>query len=272
MPQRKYFFVKHGLDSLLVLPNVIWRTEEKAEPLKFKHVRKGDRWIGFAYTTSDFRERPLSQITGFFECTQESTFKNLPRRAAELSGSTEAWMIEGKPYGAQPNGPVGVPPIDELLGRKTFKGQTFIPIDENDFERVRKYTLEHELDPRTIPILGREPRNEQEVLAVVIGCHKAVGIEKILRVRIRFPDLLVKLEGKADPVHLELESYSSGFLLHGHDGQVSDGRFKTDDDAENQPVGVLCWIDDEKNVKLKSCVHNVYELQQLLRGKDKIRW
>jgi len=44
----RYFFVKHGLDAFQVMPNFIWRTDEKHEPRAFKGVKKGDRWIGFA--------------------------------------------------------------------------------------------------------------------------------------------------------------------------------------------------------------------------------
>lgn len=43
------------------------------------------------------------------------------------------------------------------LGRTTFKGQMLVPInDRGEFERVRDYTLAHELDPGDIPFLGRE--------------------------------------------------------------------------------------------------------------------
>ncbi len=272
---RRYFFVKHGLDALQLMPNSIWNDQEKDEPRGFKGVKKGARWIGFAYTTSDSRERPLSQITGFYECTRESRFGDLPRKVSEVSGSKKAWMIDGKPYGRQPRQPVGVPSIEDedLLNRPTFKQSTFVKINnEDEFERIRKYTLEHELDPDDIPFLGREPRNEQEVLAVVLCCHRKLGIEKILRVQTAFPDLLVNLKGTAEPVHLELETYSKSFLLHGHDGQVQDRRFKTDEKAEKLPVAVLCWIDNEKSPRLKKCVHHVYELQTLIRRRERIRW
>ncbi|HZK82872.1 MAG TPA: hypothetical protein VFC46_17445 [Humisphaera sp.] len=272
---RKYFFVKHGLDSFQVMPNFIWRTEEKDEPRIFKRVKKGDRWIGFAFTTSDSRERTLSQITGFYECTRESRFGELPQKARQVSGCKNAWMIEGKRWGKQPRQPVGVPPIDELLKMKTFKGQTLVPIikGEKEFERVREYTLDHELDPGDIPFLGREPRTEQEVLAVVLCCHQKLGIEKILRIRTAFPDLLVKLKGRTEPVHLELETYSKSFLVHGHAAQVCNRQFKTDENAERKPVGILCWVDNAKaSEELKNCVHKVYELQSLIRNREKIRW
>ncbi len=273
MNDRKYFFVKHGLDAFQVMPNFIWRTGERKEPSAFRRVKKGDRWIGFAYTTSDLRERPVSQITGFFECIREARFEDLPKKARE-PGCKMAWMIEGSPFGKQPRQPVGVPPIDELLERKTFKGQTLVPIlDAKEFERIRDHTLQHELDPNDIPFLAREPRNEQEVLAVVLCCHKQLGIEKILRIRTAFPDLLVKLKGKSESVHLELETYSKSFLLHGHEQQVCNRQFKTDQADEMKPVGILCWIDNAKsNQVLRKCVHKVYELQQLIRDGQKIRW
>jgi hypothetical protein len=274
---RKYFIVKHGLDSLQALPNFIWRTGETQEPKSFRRVKKGDRWIGFAFTNCDRQEWPLSQVTGFYECTRESGYRPLPRHAWPCSGGAKhAWMVEGKPSGKQPRQPVGVPPIDDLLKRATFKGQTLVPVNRDEFELIRDYTLAHELDPADIPLLGREPRNEQEVLAIIIFYHQSLGIEKILRVRTAFPDLLVKLKGRAEPVHLELETYSKGFLLHGHDSQVCDRQFKTEDKTEKKPVGLLCWINNLKtkdaNQKLMKCVHKVYELQSLVREGREIRW
>lgn len=269
---RKYFFVKHGLDSLLAMPRFIWRTGEKHQPRGFKNVNVGDRWISFAYTTSDQKERPLSQITGFFECTRKSRFGKLPSKARQL-GFKAAWMIEGKRFGKQPKQPVGVPPINDLLKRKTFSAQTLVPIrDAAVYERIRKDTLDHELEKNDIPLLGREPRNEQEVVAVVLACHKKLGIEKILRIRTGFPDMKVKLERRAEPVHLEIETYSKSFLLHDHDKHVRNRQFKTDERSEKLPVAILCWIDNDKSKQLTGMVHGVYALQQLIRDKAKIRW
>jgi hypothetical protein len=275
-----YYIVKHGLDAFQVMPNFIWRTGERREPRPFKRVQKGDRWIAFAFTTSDLRERPLSQISGFYECTRPARYGPLPQRAAQSPGGYKnAWMIEGRPWGKQPVQPVGVPPIDELLqlfnkDRKHFKAQMLVPIKDGEqaFERIRDCTLARELNPDDIPLLGREPRNEQEVLAVILACHQRLGIQKILRVRTRFPDLLVKLKGRKDSVHLEVETYSKSFLQHGHGAQVCNRRFRTSEDAEKKPVGVLCWIDNETAPLLSKCVHRVYELQQLIRDKESIRW
>ena len=283
---RKYFIVKHPLDALEALPNFIWNSGEPKNhlPKGFGQVKRGDRWIGFAHTTTDARERPLSLITGFFECTREARYGKIPKKALStcIRGETEAWQIEGKACGLQPNQPVGVPPIDDLLGRTTFNQATLVSINAKEFAKIRDYTRRHEFHPGKIPLLGREPKCEQEVLAVVVCGHKKLGIERIVRVQTRFPDLLVKIKGKAEEVHLELEVYSKGFLGHGHDRQVDKkGRFpkKTGKNADKKPVAILCWIDNEKsstlNVKgrkVKDCVHRVYELQSLIREGRKIRW
>jgi hypothetical protein len=272
---RKYYFVKHGLDAFQAMPNVIWRTGERHEPNAFKRIQIGDRWIAFAYTTSDLREKPLSQISGFYECTRTARYGRLPYKAARLPGRYKnAWMIVGKEWGKQPVQPVGVPPIDELLGTTHYKGQTLVPITEGEaaFEGIRNRTLARALNPNDIPLLGREPRNEQEVLAVVLASREKLGIEKVLRVRTRFPDLLVKLDGKKDPVHLELETYSKSFLQHGHGAQVCKRIFRTSDVAEKKPVGLLCWIHNDATPRLSACVHGVFEVQQLLHDKQRIRW
>jgi hypothetical protein len=142
-----------------------------------------------------------------------------------------------------------------------------------------------QLNPKAIPLLMREPRFEQELLAIVVCGHKALGIEKISRVRKAFPDLQVKLKGKREEIHVELEMYSKGFISHGHKHHVDkQGRYpRTKEPKEpkepKRPVAVLCWIDNEKGrtlrktaEKAKDYVHKVYELQKLLRDGKQIRW
>ncbi len=137
---RSHFIVKHGLDSLKALPNYVWRTDQGPNecPRGFGQVKLGDRWISFAYTTSDRRERTLSLITGFYECTQEKRYGSIPLTAEKLDeiadGKRMAWLIEGKEYKQQPREPVGVPPIDDLIRRRTFKQATLIPITAEEFE------------------------------------------------------------------------------------------------------------------------------------------
>jgi hypothetical protein len=159
---------------------------------------------------------------------------------------------------------------------------TLVPITAKEFESIRAYIRNHEFDPNRVPFLGREPRNEQEVLALIVSCHAEFGIEKIVRVQTRFPDLLVKLKGKADEVHLELELYSKNFHAHGHSKDLDElGRFpkKFSKTISKKSVAVLCWIDNEKRPALKKngpkvrdCVHRVYELKTLIRERRKIRW
>ena len=254
---RKYFIVKHGLDAFEALPNRVWRTDysEKELPPRFDQVRRGDCWVAFAYTTSDHRERPLSLITGFFECTSaKAYFGAIPGRAVEISaGETEAWFLNGKAYGQQPRWPVAVPPISDLLGGKTFfNNQAIVPgISENEFERIRKEALLLEFDTNTIPLLGRHPRCEQEVVSMIVAGYKELGIKKIIHVQTHFPDMLVNIGGKE--VHLEIEVYSEGFGQHWDDlrpipgvrGRRLGRRRKDPDD--DRPVAVLCWVDNDKN-------------------------
>ena len=264
----KYFIAKHGLDAFVALPNVIWNTAEKKSqmPRGYRQVEKGDRWISFAYTTSDNRERRLSVIAGFSECIQKAGYGKVP-----LNGAYEgnAWMIKGRPFGPPVHHPVVIPPIRTFLSRSMFNQATITQIPRRDFERIQKYTMRHWLDPQKIPLLQRAPLSEQELLAIVACCHKEVGVEEILRIQTRFPDMLVKVKGKE--LHLELEVYSSTFLSHGHNMQVRDRQFK-DDKNNKKPVAILCWIDDDKGGKLRSYVHKVYELQSLIRTRRRIRW
>lgn len=270
--QRKHFVVKHDLESLRSLPNMIWRTNmgPRDVPHRFNQVRLGDRWVAFAYTSSDRQERPLSLITGFFECEKEAEYGPVPE-GLDLSiydwkKMGNAWMIQGRVYGRQPKHPVGVPPIADLLRKSVWNNQAILPITVEDFDRLQDYAIRHEFDPAKIPLIGREPECEQELLAMVVYAHKELGIEQVIRVRKAFPDLMVKIQGNPDPVHLELEVYSSGFFGHGHDKQVRNGCFKED----GRPVAVLCWIKDNPDVKDK--VHRVYELQSIIRNGKKICW
>jgi hypothetical protein len=269
---RKYYVVRHGLDAFEALPNFIWRTgwTKVRPPRRFPHVVEGSRWISFAYTKDDDRTRRLSLVTGFYECIDECRRRAIPRRAlTPADKESEAWMIEGCPTGRQPrNGqPVAVPPIHVLLKRSVFNNEAITPIKQEEFELIRRYVLRHQFDNKKIPFLGREPYTEQEVLAMVVVGHKALGIEKILRLQTRFPDLLVKLKGHREPVHLELETYSQSFLQHGHHRHVRNGMLRKGDKRQ---VGVLCWIHND--TKVERHVHRVYALQDMLRDNQKIRW
>jgi len=271
---RRYWIVKHGLDAFEELPNFIWEitTGPRSMPHRYEQIKVGDRWIAFAYTTSDYRERALSLITGFYECTRNAKYRRVPK-GVPSSGPLwrkkgYAWIIEGKPFGRQPRHPVGVPPLDDddMLGKPHFKNQTLVPISAEQFDQVRCETLRREFNTEHIPLLSREPIREQELLATVSFAHKKLGIEKIVQVQKAFPDLLVRIDGHSKEVYLELEVYSRSFILHRHHKRVKKRRFKDDD----TPVAILCWIDDDP--KAKRYVHRVYELQSLIREGKKIRW
>jgi len=194
-----------------------------------------------------------------------------------MDRGSKAWMVEGRKVGWQPPTPVGVPSIEELLDRRVFKQTTLVPIQKRDFAHVRAYVRSHRLNPAKIPLLKREPRYEQEVLAVVAGGYQHLGIEKILRIRTAFPDMLVKLKGKRDPVHLELEVYASSFLAHGHVKQLDrKGQFseKLDGVFGRRPVALVCWIRDAavKKLRREGRIERVFELRSLLQTGATIKW
>lgn len=292
MPQKKsryegrnYFIVRHDLASFQALPGYIWNSGEapppSTPPKGFRQVMKGDRWISFAYTTSGDREKSVSLVTGFYTCTREYRYGKLPPKPLAIAeGKKGAWMIKGENHGAALPEPVVIPPLSWFLGTKLFNRVTITRITKNQYEKIRRYTIDHRFSPEKIPGLGRDPRNEQEVLTVIASSPKQLGIDKIITVQTRFPDMLVKLKGKTEEVHLELELYSSSFLNHGHEKQVKDCRFKGTRKSKGQakikgdgkPVAVLCWMNDDKSKAVRRHVHRIFELRELLRDGKPIRW
>jgi hypothetical protein len=192
---------------------------------------------------------------------------------AECGRKKWAWLIKGESIGKPLPDPVVIPPLSGFLEAKNVVHQnTIIRISKADFDNIKTYAQSHRFDPKRIPCLGRDPQSEQEVLAVIATGYKLLGIEEILRIQTRFPDMLVKIKGRTDPVHLELELYSSSFKLHGHGNQVRAKRLSLKGDADHKPVGVLCWIDDDRKGQVARKVHRIYELRSLLRERGTIRW
>jgi hypothetical protein len=245
-------------------------------PRGYNQVTVGDVWVAFAYITSDAREQPLSQITGFYECVRAREYGKIPPFFDKARppyedpyGTGKAWLIEGKEYGSQPDQPVVVPPIDKLLHRRTFGRTTLTRISAGEFEHVQKETFARQESLGRVPLLGRSPKCEQELLCAVVFGHKQLGIERIVSVQKGFPDLCVDIEGGPRQVHLEIEVYASGFQSHGHAARVRDGKF----DGDGADVGVLCWVDDDEDHWVSKCVHGrVYELGSLLKEDTKIIW
>ncbi len=282
---RGYFIVKHDLGAFEALPQFIWNTHtpETKVPRGYNQVNVGDVWIAFAYIASDDSDQPLSLITGFYECVRAREYRKIPPFSPKTRPPyiipfepEHAWLIEGKEYGKQPERPVDVPPIDKLLDRDkpTWPRATLIRICSEEFEKVRKETFAWQEALGRVPLFGRAPKSEQELLCAVVAGHRELGIEKIISVQARFPDLCVKMAGVPQEVHLELEIYASEFQGHGHavhvkEGKVQDGKFKGAD------VGILCWIDNLKkdDDPVRKCVnHRVYEFESLLREGRKICW
>lgn len=137
------------------------------------------------------------------------------------------------------------------------------------------------MNPSKIPFLKREPRNELEVLSLIVNGYKKLGIEKIIWSRTRFPDLLVKINGKE--VYMELEVDSLSFQDHIkkrqlrplHKGKFS-GKLTASvrDTNDDIPVAILCWVNGDRKGVLKKRVPDlqVFELQLLLRTGKKIKW
>ncbi|HET6246973.1 MAG TPA: hypothetical protein VFE47_04680 [Tepidisphaeraceae bacterium] len=272
--ERKYFIAKHDLASFLAWPGVIWRTGETEFPRGFKMMQAGDRWVEFAFINDENRRDRTSQVVGFYECVSLPTKRiAIPPKPRSLCGNSKfAWAIKGRAIGWQPSFPVTVPSINTLLGKTVFGRQVLSPVSKDDFDLIRQRVKQLKLDPKRIPMVNRDPRNEQEVVGILLTAHAKLGIERIDRVRAGFPDLRVKIEGKRELVHLEVETYSSNFILHGHHHQVSGGVVDTKDKSEKLPVAVVCWYDDDKNGTVAACVHKVYELRNLLQRNEKIRW
>ena len=271
---RNHFVVRHDLASFQALPGFIWNSgappPPHTPPIGFPQVEKGDRWIGFAYTTGGVREKKASLVTGFYESVARAPRYGLltPKARASANRKKRAWLIKGTAIGPLLTDPVVIPPLSSFLGENLFHRRTITRISKKQFEEIQTYTRNHKFSSEMIPGLKRDPRNEQEVLAIIASNPLQIGTTKIIRAQTRFPDTLVKLKGKAEEVHLELELYSSSFLNHGHERQVRACRFKGD----GKPVGVLCWVDDDKNGNVKKHVHRIYELRDLLKNGNVIRW
>lgn len=267
---RNYYIAKQDLMAFKAWPGRVWKSSdvspEKAPPL-FKKIMKGDRLVGFAHEYWEKGKRqPLCVVTGFYKCIDIAQWKEnifLPNYYGDQA-KRKGWVIEGRQCENLPRSPVSIPPIDKVLGRTTKKMGTLIQISAEDYELFKTTVRDRELNPEVIPLLQREPECEQELLAVVARDYQRLGIEKIIRVRTRFPDMLVKLKGHVEEVHLELEFNSKGFLAH--ESQIQHGRCLED----NKPVAVLCWIDDEPRVH--KLVHKVYELRTLLPDGKQITW
>ena len=172
--------------------------------------------------------------------------------------------------------------IADILGKSVFNNQAITPgITAKDFERIREKALSLQFDTDTIPLFGRQPRCEQEVVSIIVAGYKELGIKRIMHVQTHFPDMLVNIGG--EEVHLEIEVYSQDFENHGHIEQlrrISQGKFRgkreaklAKDKDDNRPVAVVCWVKNDKG-ELQRKVHKLklFELQSLLRKGEKIRF
>ena len=282
---RKYFIIKHDLESFKLLPGFIWKTDilPPKMPRGFRLVEPGDVWIEFAHVRDERTREHCSLVTGFRRCVQAATYRRVPEgpRYPETDWVEKgfAWMIEGEDFGEQPRCDVTIPPLQKLLDKDLFGRKTITEISAEEFNKIRAETSRLELPRDKIPLLGREPRCEQELLAIVIAGLDRLGIDRILQVQVHFPDLLAVIDGKE--VWLELEVFSLDFQSHGHIEQlrqISNGDFrgrreaKRIDSDDDRPVAILCWADDDWKTELKASVRglNIFELQYSLREGEKL--
>jgi hypothetical protein len=276
------FIVKHGLEAFTVMPGLIWRSDilPPKKPKSFHQVKRGCRWIEFAYEKGDDCGQ-CSLITGFYECSQEMHYGKVPygratsKIPADWGWPEKAWMIDGIPYGSkQPQSPVEVPSINQMLGKTVVGPNTLVRITPKEFKHIRDKTLKVEAARRKIPLLGREPRYEQELLAIFAASYRTLGlgIDRIIDVRVAFPDVLVSIGGKE--VWLELEVDSLGFWNHWKDlrkipGDKNRRQARRKVLADNRPVAVLCWVDNDKDRQLRRSVYglHIHELQSHFKCK-----
>jgi len=284
----RHFIVKHDLESFQEMPGFIWRINlpKSKRPRNFGIIKEGDRWIEFAYIKDEQDREPCSMITGFYECTKPHWYDRIPVEEGTLDRDEwegqKAHLIKGKRCdGYQPRHPVTVPSIYQMLGRNIQPRVAVAPISADDFKIIRDETRTRELDPNRIPLLNREPLNEQQLLSVIIAGRETLGIESVIRVQTRFADMLVRIDGRE--VHLELEVDSVNFWDHIEKRQlrrVSTGKYKGKfaaqlrDDDDDRPVAILCWVDGDRKGDLRRSVPQlrIFELQSLLRDRNRLQW
>lgn len=249
----------------------------------FKNVNPGDQWVEFAYIRDEENEEACSLVCGIYRCVRRCWAGVVPRKSRTKYWSREwgkhAWMIKGRKHGYQPPfGPVSVRPIDTILGRTLTKRATVIKLKGGlkEFQAICREVKSRAFNPAAIPVLGREPENEQEVLMIVIGAHQQIGIGKILRVRTGFPDMLAVVGRKE--VHFELEYDSKTFKAHFPDLRRVGKRRRQllpmlQDRSDGREVAVLCWVNGDVGKKLTGKVQNlrIFELQTLLGEHRRIK-
>jgi putative transposase len=107
--ERRYFIVKHDIESFKLLPGFIWRTDilPPKMPRGFRLVEPGDVWIEFAHIKDERDREPCSSVTGFRRCVQGATYRPVPEgpvypESDDWAEKGFAWMIEGEEFETQP--------------------------------------------------------------------------------------------------------------------------------------------------------------------------
>ena len=268
LKQTRHFAVRHDLASLELLPNYVWNTVEgeRNVPHRYKEITRGSKWVSYAYTSTDYSADRLRYVTGFYSCITPYQYNKIPMSPSELRKydpecPSSAWLIRGKPDGIELENRVLVPSIDYFFDKRKFTRQAITPITKGEYDRIQEYVRRCQISPSEIPVFGREPESEQELLGIFIKVHEMLGVKRILRIHQGFPDVMVELMDVAHPVKIELELYCRSYIRHHH--------------PKDRRVAVLCWLNDdprEEGKKVRNLVHNVFELRELLKHRRKIVW
>lgn len=262
----RFFIVKHDLASFEAFPGRVWQTGRRSDdmPASYRQVRPGDSWVAYAYQKTEGDKTGANLVQGFFKSKRGPTYAKLPTSPALESlgySGKNACVIEGEADGRQPRTPVLLPPLASFLGRRLFTRSSVFPITREEFWKIRDFVLGRDEPLGQDGTFGATPRNEQELLVAFTECAKRIGINRIVRVGTRFPDLTVELGSSAKTLHVELELVSGGFVSHRHGDQVKRGMF------DGTQVCVVCWVDDDPTVKKRL---PVFEVRDLLSGRKSL--
>lgn len=219
----RYWLVKHDKESIKTRPGWIWREVEGCSrvPQNYRRVKKEDKFILYAHETSgDMDSERCYEIYGFYEVTRELKEESLKQGCH--------WTITGRPLPKHKQGWVQIPHPTQFFEKKKFNQQSLIELKRAEFER---FLREHEkfVGRKTWAIFDREPKNEQEVVALFVSVMHKCGYKRFEKLGTRTPDaILVRNDGRKDKI--EFEYRSSGLALHKIE--------------QLRGVKCICWIND----------------------------
>lgn len=131
----KYWLVKHDKESISSRPGWIWTEIEGSRrvPSNYQQVKKGDKFILYAYKTSgNVDSEPCQEIYGFYEVTREFEEEHLDEGPH--------WTIKGNPLPEHKQGWVRIQRLTHFFEKRKFNQQAVIELTPVEFERfLREY-------------------------------------------------------------------------------------------------------------------------------------